>query len=161
MTCPNCGNENISTPFCTACGTKLPTEAPESTAFSPEPQPSYPSSYDSQPSYPSYDSQPSYHSPTSAPYGAAPQSPYQASPRVTPDMLPAQYRPLSAWAYFGLQLLFAIPIVGFVFLIVFSFSSGNINRRSFARSYWCSLLVFGIIFLVLMLVAGAAFSRLF
>ena len=76
------------------------------------------------------------------------------------EYLPEKYRPLGAWTYFALQLLFAIPIVGFVFLIVFSFSSGNINRRSFARSYWCSLLVFSVIaiiaIIIIVLLGGSA-----
>ena len=63
--------------------------------------------------------------------------------------LPEQYRPLGAWAYFGYTLLFCIPIVGFIMLIVFSFSDTNINRRNFARSYWCvvalALIICGIL----------------
>ena len=55
--------------------------------------------------------------------------------------IPSRYAPLSAWAYFGLSVLYAIPIIGFIFLIIHTFSSGNINRRSFARSYWCRLLL--------------------
>lgn len=69
--------------------------------------------------------------------------------------IPEMYRPLGAWAYFGYQLLFALPIVGFICLIVFSCDSSNLNRRNFARSYWCSLLISVIIsvFIVLILVA--------
>ncbi len=52
-----------------------------------------------------------------------------------------QFRPLSPWAYFGYTILFAIPVIGWIFLIVFTFSDRNINRRSFARSYWCIALV--------------------
>ena len=65
------------------------------------------------------------------------------------NSLPAQYRPLSPWAYFGYSLLFAIPIVGFILLIVFSFSDENINRRNYARSFWCALLLAVIIIVVL------------
>ena len=54
---------------------------------------------------------------------------------------PAQYRPLTAWQYFWLSVLYSVPVVGFVFLIVFSFSKGNINRRSYTRSYWCGVLI--------------------
>ncbi len=57
------------------------------------------------------------------------------------DPIPAQVRPLSPWAYFGLSLLFAIPLVGFICLIVFSFDDSNLNRRNYARSFWCALLV--------------------
>lgn len=65
--------------------------------------------------------------------------------------LPSNLRPLSAWAYFGYTLLFSIPVVGFIFLIVFSFSRSNINRRSFARSYFCSYIIVAILFVILIL----------
>ena len=67
--------------------------------------------------------------------------------------IPYQYRPLSPWAYFGYSLLFSIPLVGFILLIVFSFSNENINRRNFARSFFCALLI-GVIIFVVMLVLG-------
>ncbi len=60
-----------------------------------------------------------------------------------------QYRPLSPWAYFGLNILFSIPVVGFVFLIVYTFSSANINRRNYARSFWCTAILALILFAVL------------
>ncbi len=75
------------------------------------------------------------------------------------DHLPMAYKPLSPWAYFGLQLLFSIPLVGFICLIVFSFDSGNIHRRNFARSYWCSLLlsvILTVVIVVLMFAFGFA-----
>ena len=62
--------------------------------------------------------------------------------------IPSNYKPLSAWAYFGYQLLFAIPFVGFILLIVFSFNNDNINRRNFARSYFCVYLLLAIIFVI-------------
>lgn len=73
-----------------------------------------------------------------------------AAPVVTKE-IPEENRPLSPWAYFGLQLLFAIPIVGFVFLIVFSCNGSNINRRNFARSYWCSLIIAAAVLLFFLL----------
>ena len=66
--------------------------------------------------------------------------------------LPANLRPLSPWAYFGYSLLFSIPVVGFVLLIVFSFSRANYNRRSFARSYFCSYIILGTLLLVFWIV---------
>lgn len=65
-----------------------------------------------------------------------------AAPKtITKEDLPEQYKPLSAWAYWGLSILFSVPVVGFIFLIVFSFSGANINRRSYARSYWIWALI--------------------
>ena len=64
--------------------------------------------------------------------------------------LPEKYRPLGAWGYFGYSILFAIPLIGFICLIVFSFSSSNINRRSFARSYFCVMVLALIVMLVVL-----------
>lgn len=66
--------------------------------------------------------------------------------------LPREFKPLGAWAYFGLSILFSIPVLGLIMLIVFSFSDGNINRRNYARSYFCMVLV------VLILLAIAFFT---
>ena len=49
--------------------------------------------------------------------------------------------PLSPWVYLGLMLLFYIPIVGIVLMIVYSFDNSNVNRRNFARSYFCLFLI--------------------
>lgn len=80
------------------------------------------------------------------------------SVEITEENLPEHLRPISPWAYFGLQLLYAVPIVGFIFLIIFSFKKSNINRRNFTRSYWCAYIILGIIAviaLVLVLIFGA------
>ena len=76
---------------------------------------------------------------------------------------PSQFRPLSPWAYFGYNILFSIPILGLILLIVFCFDGGNINRRNYARSFFCVLLLVLIIVLI-MLVMGVSIgglSRLF
>lgn len=65
--------------------------------------------------------------------------------------LPPKYRPLGAWKYFGYQILFSIPIIGQIFLIIFAISGKNINRRSFARSYFCALIIVVILIGVLYL----------
>lgn len=50
---------------------------------------------------------------------------------------PEEFRLVTAWGYVGYTLLYLVPFVGLVFLLVFTFSSKNIPRRCFARSYWC------------------------
>ena len=62
---------------------------------------------------------------------------------------PAEFRPLSPWAYFGYSLLFCIPVVGLISLIVLAFNNNNINRRNFARSFFVSALVAVIVVLIL------------
>ena len=69
------------------------------------------------------------------------------------NSLPPKYRPLGAWAYFGYSILFAIPIIGTVLLIVYALNDSNINRRSFARSYFC-VLILAVILIVVLVVAG-------
>ena len=74
-----------------------------------------------------------------------------------------KYAPLSPWAYWGLTLLFSVPVVGFVFLIVFSASSANINRRNFARSFWINLLFAAVILGIIALIGvlTGSFSEIF
>lgn len=53
--------------------------------------------------------------------------------------IPESYRPISAWGYFGYNLLFSIPILGFIMLIVFACGgTANINLRNYARSFFCT-----------------------
>lgn len=63
--------------------------------------------------------------------------------------IPESYRPISAWGYFGYNILFAIPIIGFIMLLVYAFGgTSNINLRNYARSFFCSIL-FAIIITVI------------
>ena len=73
---------------------------------------------------------------------------------VTPS-IPEEYKPIGMWGYFGYEILFAIPCVGFIVLLVFAFGgTRNINLRNFARSYFCFL----IILVALALIAAAIFG---
>ena len=67
-----------------------------------------------------------------------------------------EYKPLSPWAYWGLSLLFSVPVVGLVFLIIFSIKKTNINRRNFARSYWISLILMLIIIGIFIAIVGVS-----
>lgn len=66
---------------------------------------------------------------------------------------PEKFRPLSPWGYVGYSLLFAIPLVGLIIVIVLSFSDGNINRRSYARSIFCWFIV-GVVVTLILTVTG-------
>ena len=52
-----------------------------------------------------------------------------------------QYRLLSPWAYVGYGILFTLPVIGWILAIVFALNDDNLNRRNFARGYWCGVLV--------------------
>ena len=60
-------------------------------------------------------------------------------------IIPEKYRPLKPAQYFWLTILFAIPVIGFICLVIMSISNSNINRRNFARSYWIPVLIVVII----------------
>ncbi len=74
---------------------------------------------------------------------------------ITKDNLPAKFEPMGAWSYFWHQILFCIPVVGFVFLIVFAVGgTRNINKRNFARSYFCGLIIVAIIVVIFCVLAA-------
>lgn len=73
--------------------------------------------------------------------------------------IPSEYRPLSPWAYFGYGILFNIPIIGFILLIIFSLDNSNINRRNYARSYWC-IYILVIIFIIVLTVLGTSVTEI-
>ena len=75
--------------------------------------------------------------------------------------LPSKYRPIGAWGYFGYSILFSIPLVGLICLIVFACSESNINRRSFARSYFCAFIIIAIVFVLIFVLAGSAIMGFF
>lgn len=71
-----------------------------------------------------------------------------------PDNIPEEYRPISMWGYFGYELLFSIPCVGFILLIIFAVGgTRNVNLRNFARSYFCFLIIL-VVFLVILSATG-------
>ncbi len=71
------------------------------------------------------------------------------------NSIPQEYQPISMWGYFGYQILFALPIIGWIILLIFSFGgTKNINVRNFARSYFCVLIIFAIVVFVLTTVIG-------
>ena len=63
--------------------------------------------------------------------------------------LPEAYRPLSPWAYFGLSILYSVPVIGWIFLIAHALASRNINKRNYARSFFCIYILAAIVILLL------------
>ena len=70
--------------------------------------------------------------------------------------IPPEYRPLSPWAYFGLTILYSVPVVGWIFLIVFAISGSNINRRNHARSFFCVYAIVAILWIIALITGVAA-----
>lgn len=71
------------------------------------------------------------------------------------NSIPVEYKPISMWGYFGYEILFSIPCLGFILLCVFAFGgTQNKNLKNFARSYFCFLIVFAILFAIILLITG-------
>ena len=69
--------------------------------------------------------------------------------------IPEEYKPISMWGYFGYEILFSIPCVGFILLLVYAFGgTKNVNLKNFARSYFCFLIIVVVITFILVSVAG-------
>ncbi len=80
------------------------------------------------------------------------------------NKLPDKYRPIGAWGYLGYQILFSLPLVGFICLVIFALSDSNINRRSFARMYFLIaflvILLFAVVITVILVTIGGDFSSI-
>ena len=73
--------------------------------------------------------------------------------------IPSEYKPISMWGYFGYEILFMIPFVGWIILIIFAIGHSNINVKNFARSYFCILIIIAILFIIVAAIgAGTATS---
>lgn len=70
-----------------------------------------------------------------------------------PVKIPESYRPLSMWGYFGYEILFALPVVGWIFLVIIALTASNVNLRNFARSKFCVVVIWLIIIAVVVALA--------
>ena len=80
---------------------------------------------------------------------------------MSENNVPSEYKPISMWGYFGYEILFSIPVIGFICLIIMSFAAGNKNVKNFARSYFCLFilgLIFGIVLVAIAMATGAVES---
>lgn len=73
---------------------------------------------------------------------------------------PDEYKPIGMWGYFGYHLLFSIPLIGFIFILVFSFGgTQNKNLKNLARSYFC-ILILTIVLVLVIGIGGGLFAAL-
>ncbi len=60
--------------------------------------------------------------------------------------IPAEYKPISMWGYFGYQILFALPCIGIIIALILALGgTTNKNVKNFAASYFCVFIIFAII----------------
>ena len=89
-----------------------------------------------------------------------PIQPITPAPQSSEPQVPWNYKPISAWGYVGYEILFCLPIIGFIFMLIYAFSNNNINRKNFARSYLIYL-IFGIVLTIIGVVLGIVFGMKF
>lgn len=69
--------------------------------------------------------------------------------------IPSELRPISMWGYFGYQILFAIPVIGWIVALVFAFTAKNLNLKNYARAQFC-IIIIEVVVIVLMSILGIA-----
>lgn len=162
MFCPKCGTEvSDDKAFCPECGNPLKSQAQQAsgarqTAGAQQASEGQQTAGAQQ----NFGAQQQSWQATGAQNGARPhpQVQFQSDTVVLPD----EYKPISMWGYFGYEILFSIPIVGFIVLIVLSINGKNQNVKNFARSYFCFTIIVLILLLILLVsVAGAGASAAF
>ncbi len=76
----------------------------------------------------------------------------------TSNSIPAEYRPISTWEYFGYEVLFNIPFIGLIVLIIFALGgTKNVNLKNLAKSKFCLMVVTLAIIGVVFLIGGAQY----
>ena len=153
MICKNCSAQiPDGSKFCTACGHKIVVEP----FVAPKPQ------------------QPPQTEPTQVP----PQAPYtQIPPQVqqgqvppynlndaqqqTVSKNPALDAPLTVLDFFLMSLLSFVPIIGFIFLLIWAFSGNtNINRKNYARAALIWILVSIGLVILLSIIGGGILNSM-
>ncbi len=84
-------------------------------------------------------------------------------PEVKVETPTLQYKLLSPWAYIGYNLLFGLPIIGFILLIVYAVDKDtyNVNRRNYARSFlYIWLIMIGLMIIMFLIFGAALFAGL-
>lgn len=70
---------------------------------------------------------------------------------ISEENIPEQYKPITMWGYLGYQIVFSIPIIGWIILLVFAFSKDeNINIQNFARSYIIFLIMSIVLYFIIL-----------
>ncbi len=157
--CPYCGSVlNDDARFCVECGQPLPADTP----VVPEAAPGVPV----EPAAEEPVAAPVAEEPVAAPVVEAPAAPAEPPKAAEPEMpvitqLPPKKQMLSTLQYILLSLLYAIPVVGLVFLFVFGAGhpkNGSLKR--FSAAMLILRLLFWIVVLALAIVAMVKNGRL-
>lgn len=152
--CPMCNAlNNDENQYCEVCGASLAVSRGtnyEQPAQEPPVQNAYYAQPQAQPQAQSQAQSQAQPQPQQPPYG------YQQPPFVTPygvneAMLPDEYKPVSVLTYIGYNILFCIPLIGFIVLLVTAFSG---NQKKSLKNYARAVLIMGLISFALCFIVG-------
>lgn len=60
-----------------------------------------------------------------------------------------KYKPISPFGYLGYEILFAIPIIGWIVQLIFAIGHSNVNVKNFARSFYCVYVIAAVVVIAL------------
>lgn len=171
MICKNCSAQiPDGSKFCTACGHKIVVE-PFVASKPPQPPQTEPTQVPPQ-------AQHMQTPPQTQPTQVPPQAPYtQIPPQVqqgqvppynlndaqqqTVSKNPALDAPLTVLDFFLMSLLSFVPIIGFIFLLIWAFSGNtNINRKNYARAALIWILVSIGLVILLSIIGGGILNSM-
>lgn len=185
MICKNCSAQiPDGSKFCTACGHKIVVESfvaskpqqPPQTQHTQTPPQAQPTQVPPQ-ALPTQVPPQTTHTQTT-PTQAPPQTPYmQIPPQVQQGQVPpynlngtqqqtvskntALDAPLTVLDFFLMSLLSFVPIIGFIFLLIWAFSGNtNINRKNYARAALIWILVSIGLVILLSIIGGGILNSM-
>ena len=89
------------------------------------------------------------------------QSYNQGYPQPNPaNYVPSEYKPISVWGYLGYEILFSIPLVGFIMMLVLAFAPQNVNVKNFARSFLLWILLASLFAVIVVVIITAVYLRM-
>ena len=82
---------------------------------------------------------------------------YISTPNIRNYDPAKDYTPIGMWGYFGYEILFTIPVLGWICLIIFALGgTKNVNLRNFARSWFCLDIIGIVVILLIAVIIGCA-----
>ena len=157
--CPFCGSElDDDAKFCGECGRLLQEEAPAAAEAPAEPAAEEPVTAPEEPA-------PAPAEPAAVPVPVVTEQP-KAEPEAADDMpvitqVPSRKQMLNTFQYIALSLLYAIPVIGLIFLFIFGAGHPkNVSLKRFSAAMLILRLVFWIALLALLIVAMVRNGRL-
>lgn len=162
--CSNCGKElNDNAVFCTECGTKLVQE-PVAVSAEPEASPICEPQEAAQPVEEKKETAPPQPQPAPVPTPKVTQSKPATAPakaQKATDVPPVgKYAPTSVMAFFGMIILFSVPIIGWITCFVLCFAAKKQSTKNFARALTILFLVCVILLSILTVITVLVLPKL-